>query len=318
MSYATGGLIEATDYNNLIGSNTSATTSQFNAIWAWGSNSIGYGQTAISSVSAQSTVTAAQWASLVNSINIANTHVTGSSSGLTANTAGQLIGVSAGIQVKIDGLYSNRLTFASNSAVVAGTGLAYTAWTSASTTSTLTRSFGIRATFANGADAARFFFNNGGRLKFNISATSGSSSRSLGALAVVNNLGGVALFGANTNGGRTGSSGTLGTNDTARGYYTSAFNANSTIVAVTSTTSNYTSDTGNIVVKPGGSQGSYNGNGNTIDFWATISSTSGANAGGLSFDDDLSLTPTLSIDTSYPETASGMANTWGAVTFTLL
>lgn len=315
MSYATGGLIEATDYNNLIGANVTANTAQFNSIWAWGANSIGYGQTPISSVSALSTVTAAQWASLVNSINSANTHVNGSSSGLTANTAGQLIGVSAGIQVKINGLYTDRMLFASNSAVVAGSGLAYAAWTSTSTSSTLTRGFGARATFNNGADAARFFFNSGGRLKFNISATSTGSTRSTATAALVGYLGGVALFAANTNSGRTGTGGTLGTNNTALGYYTSPFNANTTVVSVTSTTASYTSDTATISVKPGTSQGSFNGNGSTIDFWAILNSTQGA--GALSFNDDLNVTVTVSIDVSYPE-VTNLSNTWGAVVISQL
>lgn len=315
MSYATGGLIEATDYNNFIGANITANTAQFNSIWAWGANSIGYGQTPISSVSALSTVTAAQWASLVNSINSANTHVNGSSSGLTANTAGQLIGVSGGIQSKINGLFSDRLLFASNSAVVAGSGLAYPAWTNSSTSATLTRAFGARATFNNGADAARFFFNSGGRLKFNISATSTGSNRSTAVAALVGFLGGVALFRANANSGRTGSSGTLSTNNTALGYYTSTFNANTTIVSVTSTTASYTSDTATISVKPGGSQGSFNGNGSTIDFFAVLNSTQGA--GAVSVNDDINVTITVSIDVSYPETTN-LSNTWGAVVISQL
>jgi hypothetical protein len=317
MSYAQGGLIEATDYNNFLGTNTSTNTSTLHAVWAWGANSRGYGQTPISNVAVSSTVTATQWATLINTINSANTHVNGSSSGLTANTAGQIIGFSGGLASKINGLNSDRLLFASNSAVVAGTGLAYAAWTSTTTSSTLTRSFGARATFSNGADAARFFFNAGGRLKFNISATSSGSTRSTAAAAVVGYLGGVALFAANTNAGRTGAGGTLGTNDTALGYYTSTFNANTTVVSVTSTTASYTSDTGSIAVRPGGSQGSFNANGDNIEFWATINSTSGANAGSLSFDDTLNVTVTVSIDVSYPEVVN-ISNTWGAVTITQL
>lgn len=316
MSYAQGGLIEATDYNNFLGTNTSTNTSTLHAVWAWGANSRGYGQSAISNVSVSSTVTATQWATLINTINSANTHINGTGSGLTANTAGQIIGFSGGLASKINGLNSDRMLFASNSAVVAGTGLAYAAWTSGSTSATLTRSFGARATFTGGADRARFFFNAGGRLKFNISATSSGSTRSTAAAAVVGYLGGVALFAANTNAGRTGAGGTLNTNDTARGYYTSTFNANTTVVSVTSTTASYTSDTGSIAVRPGGSQGSFNGNGDTIDFWTTLNSTSGGNAGG-SFDDSLSVTITVSIDVSYPE-VTNISNTWGAVTISQL
>ena len=317
MTYAQGGLIQATDYNTLAGSNTSITGTDVNSVWAWGANSRGYGQTAVASVSASSTVTATQWASLVNTLNSANTHINNTGSGLTANTAGQLIGFSGGLQTKINGINSDRLLFASNAAATVNVSslAAYAAWTSTTTSATLTRAFGLKATFSNGADAARFFFNAGGRMKFNISATADAVARSVAAKAVVDNLGGVALFGANTNAGRTGSGGTLGTNNTALGYYTAPFNANTTIVSTTSTTASYTSDTGTIAVRPNGSQGSFNGNGDSIDFWATINSTQGT--GALSFNDSLNLTVTVTLDISWPETTN-LSNTWGAVVVTRL
>ena len=315
MSYAQGGLIEATDYNNILGTNTSTNTSTVHAVWAWGANSRGWGQTALSNVSVSSTVTATQWASLVNTINSANTHINGTGSGLTANTAGQIIGFSGGLQSKVNGLNTDRMTFASNSATITNHNAltAYAAWTSATTTSTLTRSFGANVAF-NGADAARFFFNAGGRLKFNISATAGASARSTAALNMVNYLGGIALFAANTNGSRTGTGGTLGTNLTGLGYYSLTI-ANTTAISVTGVTASYTTDTGSLDVRTNGTRGSFNDNGDIVSFWATINSTSGANAGGLSFNDDLSLTPTVTVDVSYPE-VTNLGNTWGAVTVT--
>lgn len=313
MTYAQGSLIEATDYNNLLGTNTSINSATLHAVWAWGANSRGYGQTPISNVSVSSTVTATQWATLINTINSANTHVNGTGSGLTANTAGQLIGFSAGLPVKINGLNSDRMLFASNSAVIANHNslTAYAAWTSASTSATITRSFGANVAFES-PDKARFFFNAGGRLKFNITATADAVARSVAAKAVIDNMGGIAVFGANTNGGRTGTGGTLGTNATAVGYYNLTI-ANVTVVSVTSTTASYTTDTGTITVRTNGTRGSFNDNGDIISFWATINSTQGA--GALSFDDSLSVTPTVTVDVSYPE-VTNLANTWGAVTVT--
>lgn len=313
MTYAQGSLIEATDYNNLLGTNTSINSATLHAVWAWGANSRGYGQTPISNVSVSSTVTATQWATLINTINSANTHINGTGSGLTANTAGQLIGFSAGLPVKINGLNSDRMLFASNSAVIANHNslTAYAAWTSASTSATITRSFGANVAFES-PDKARFFFNAGGRLKFNITATADAVARSVAAKAVIDNMGGIAVFGANTNGGRTGTGGTLGTNATAVGYYNLTI-ANVTVVSVTSTTASYTTDTGTITVRTNGTRGSFNDNGDIISFWATINSTQGA--GALSFDDSLSVTPTVTVDVSYPE-VTNLANTWGAVTVT--
>lgn len=315
MAYSQGGLIEATDYNNLAGTSPGSTANRLNTIWAIGSGSAGYGQTAVSSVSATSVVTATQWASLINTLNSTLTHQAGSGSGISAPTAGTTINYLSTLSSSITTAYTNRLNFNSNSAVTSGSALAYAAWTSGSTVSTLTRSFGARATFAS-ADQARYFFNAGGRLKFNITGTSDAVARSTAALALLNNMGGVALFAANTNGGRTGTGGTLGTNDTTKGYYTST-SANVDIISVTSTTGAYTTDTGTIAVKTNGTQGSNNDNGTTVDFWVTINSTSGANAGSLSFDDGLSLTPTVSIDISYPETTN-LTNSWGTVTISQL
>lgn len=314
MAYAQGDLIEASDYNNIIGANTSVNTNTLHAVWAWGANSRGYGQTPISNVSVAGTVTATQWATLVNTINSANLHIRNTSSGLTANTAGQLIGHSGGLPVAITRLNQDRMLFATNSAVIANhnTLTAYGAWSVASTTTTQTRAFGATVTFAS-PDRARFFFNAGGRLKFNVSAVNnvGAASRSAAVVDLFNFLGGVALFAANTNSGRTGTGGTLGTNNTALGYY-NALTANTTIVAVTSTTTNYTTDTASITYTTNGTQGQFNDNGTILSFYAVINSTSGGNSGG-SFDDSINVTPTVTVDVSYPE-VTNISNTWGAVT----
>lgn len=317
MAYTQGGLIEATDYNNLIGTNTSVSGTTLNGVWAWGGNSRGYGQSPLSSVSVSSTVTATQWATLINTLNSANTHINGTDSGLTANTAGQLIGFSGALQTKVNGANSDRLLFASNSATVvnSGTLTAYTAWTSTTTSATLTRSFGAQVAFAS-PDQARFFFNAGGRLKFNISGTGTGSTRSTAAQNMCGYLGGILLFGANTSGGRAGTGGTVTTNLTNVGYY-GLTTANVNFVGVTSVTTSYTTDTGTIAVRTNGPVGSFKDNGTQLQFWATINSTSGANAGGLSFNDTLSLTVTVTVDVSYPETTN-LSNTWGAVTVTRL
>jgi hypothetical protein len=315
MSYAQGNLIEATDYNEILGVNTSTNTSTIHAVWAWGNGSRGYGQTPISNVAVSSTVTATQWATLVNNINSANLHIRNTSSGLTANTAGQLIGHSGGLPVSITRLNQDRLLFATNSAVIANQSslTAYSAWVVASTSATLTRSFGANVAFES-PDRARFFFNAGGRLKFNCSAVNnvGANSRSAAVVSLFNFAGGIATFGANTNGGRTGTGGTLNSNDTAKGYYEATI-ANIQLVSVTSTTSSYTSDSVTITYRTNGTQGQHNDNGTILSFWINISSSQGT--GALSLDDGINVTPTVTVDVSYPENVN-LANTWGAVTVT--
>jgi hypothetical protein len=264
-------------------------------------------------------ITATQWATLINTLNSTLTHQSGSGSGITAVTSGQRIDYLSTLQGNINSAYTNRVNANANAAVVAGASLTYAAWTVSATQGTdpgtATRAFGARATFAS-ADQARYFFNAGGRLKFNITATSSGTSRSTAAQNMVGYLGGVATFRTGTNGGRTGTAGTVVTNDTAKGYYNLS-TANTTVVSITGVTTNYTSDTGTIAVRTNGAQGANGDTGTQVDFWATISSTTGANAGALSFDDSLSLTPTVSIDVSYPSTTN-LSNTWGAVTITQL
>lgn len=324
MSYSQGGKIDAADYNTFLnGSN------QLNTVWSTGTGDAGYGQTALSTVSQGGVVTATQWASLINTLNSARTHQSGSGSGISAVTAGAKIDYIATLGSSISSAYTNRLLFNSNSAVTAGSPLS-TAWTATvanpggnppaggSAQTTLTRAFGTRAAFAS-ADQARYFFNAGGRLKLNLSATQNASTtgRTNEIISLTGFLGGVGLFAARTNAGRTGTGGTLGTNDTAKGYYTSTYNANVTLVSVTSTTTNYTSDTGSIAVNCNGTQGANGDNGINVDFWVTLSSTSGSDNTTYSFDDSFGVNVVRTIDVSYPETTN-LSNSWGTVTITSL
>jgi hypothetical protein len=262
-----------------------------------------------------SLVTATQWATLVNTVNSANLHIRNTSSGLTANTAGQVIGHSGGLPTAITLLNQDRLLFATNSAVVANQSslTAYPAWIVADTSATVTRSFGANVAFAS-PDAARFFFNAGGRLKFNCSAVNnvGAGSRSAAVVDLFNFAGGIATFGANTNGGRTGTGGTLNSNDTAKGYYEATI-ANIQLVSITSTTSLYTSDTVTITYRTNGTQGQHNDNGTILSFWINISSAQGS--GSPSVNDNINITPTVTVDVSAPETTN-LTNTWGTVTVT--
>jgi hypothetical protein len=65
MTYTSGGLIQATDYNGFVSSTAGANV---NDVWSTGSGASGWGQPALSTVSATNTITATQWASLVNTL----------------------------------------------------------------------------------------------------------------------------------------------------------------------------------------------------------------------------------------------------------
>ena len=313
MAYSQGGLIAATDYNNFInGSN------QLNTVWSTGTGNAGYGQTALSAVSTSGTITATQWATLINTLNSALTHQAGSGSGISATTAGSTINYLSTLATNINTSYTNRALAATVGSTTAGTNLA-TAWVSGTTGTTLSGTWGARCAFAS-ADAARYFFNAGGKLKFNFSASgSNGSGRSNEVVALAGFMGGVLTFAGASNGGRAGTGGTLNTNDTTKGYWTTTKATNTTLVAVTSTTASYTSDTGSIYVNLNGTAGSYGDNGYNIDFYGTLSSTSGSNGpgGAYTFDDSLSVTINRSIDITYPE-STNLTNTWGTPTISAL
>ena len=65
MTYSAGQLIEATDYNGFVSTTAGA---NINNVWSTGSTDSGWGQSALTTVSAAGSITATQWASLVNTI----------------------------------------------------------------------------------------------------------------------------------------------------------------------------------------------------------------------------------------------------------
>lgn len=158
MTYSVGGLIQATDYNGFVSTNAGANV---NDIWSTGSSDKGYGETAVSTISAAATVTATQWATLNNRISSMASH-TGSTITARSNpVAGDTIAILAALNTDLTTITTNRLNAVAN-------GTQYVTWTgtsyqSANWTSSLT--FTHTVTFAS-ANAARYFFNAGGRIKW--------------------------------------------------------------------------------------------------------------------------------------------------------
>ena len=166
MAYSVGGLIQATDYNGFVSTTVGANV---NATWSTGTTSAGYGQSALATVSAGGTVTAAQWASLVNTIAAMANHQGTTITARTAPTAGTLISVLSAVNTDITNCYNNRGN-------AAASGTQYTAWTGTNSKTTATSGASWSITFTNtvtftSANAARYFFNAGGRIKLDVSKT---------------------------------------------------------------------------------------------------------------------------------------------------
>lgn len=166
MTYSAGGLIQATDYNGFASTTSGANV---NTIWSTGSGDAGWGQSALSTVSASGTVTATNWASLVNTISSMGSHTGTTITARTAPVSGNLISILAALNTDLTNITNNRRNAVAN-------GSQYTAWTGTNSktaaTSGATWSFTITntVTFASAA-AARYFFNAGGRIKLDFSKT---------------------------------------------------------------------------------------------------------------------------------------------------
>lgn len=162
MTYSTGGLIQATDYNGFVSTTSGA---NINATWSTGATNSGWGQTALATVSAGGTVTAAQWASLVNTLASMGSQTGTTLTSRTAPTAGQTITALAAVNTDITNCYTNR-----GNATASGTAYGTFSGTTSKTTATgsgqttWTITFTHTVTFPT-ADQARYFFNAGGIVK---------------------------------------------------------------------------------------------------------------------------------------------------------
>lgn len=162
MTYSSGGLIQATDYNGFVSTNSGA---NINDIWGTGSGDKGWGQTAIGTVSAGGTVTATQWASLVNNLASMGSQTGTTLTSRTAPVAGNTINILSNLNTDITSCTTNRGNAAQSGTVIesfSGTTSKTTATGSGQSAWTIT--FTHTITFGS-ADRARFFFNAGGLVK---------------------------------------------------------------------------------------------------------------------------------------------------------
>lgn len=166
MTYSTGQLIQATDYNGFASTNVGANV---NIVWSTGSTSSGYGQTALATVSTAGTITATQWASLVNTIASMANHQGTAFTSRTAPVTGNTVSILANVATDLTNCYNNR-----GNATASGS--QYTGWTGTNSKTTATSGASWSITFTNtvtfaDANSARYFFNAGGRIKLDVSKT---------------------------------------------------------------------------------------------------------------------------------------------------
>ena len=294
MSYASGGLIQATDFNGIANGTTGA-----NVAWVWGVGygSVGYGQgtTALASLSSSTQVTAAQWSGMLSALNGALGHQSGSGAqlGPLNYTTGQTITY-----------FSNVLTAATtintNAALYTAQGTTQTGSTFSPNPSVASGSaynnadMAVRTvTFNSGANAARYFFNAGGQINFvTISTTNGGTGGTSQSTDVVSILNAIGTYQMKNTQYRTlaTSLATVQGNDTGSGSYTADY-------------ANLRAQTNAVNSAAAGDYGS------VITFRVGLNTTAHS-----AFNAGFNVTYNHRVDVIFPETTYLTTNSWGTVT----
>ena len=216
MTYQQYELIQASDYNTLVGT--------LNNVWGSGSGNSGYGQTNLGTVSAGQFVGSTEWSALINKISSIASHQNTSITTVTAPNAGDPVKFVAEVQTNLTAITNGRLNASAQATSITTSKSTTTTWSDTAT-------FTTTVTFASAA-AARYFFNAGGQLAITCSHGSASSSGidkifydlcvAFGTLTLSSGtatIGGTSFTGTT----KTGGSGALGTAysiSTGTGYYT--------------------------------------------------------------------------------------------------
>jgi len=161
MTYSSGNTILDDDYNGF--------KDTVNGTLGTGSTTQGYGQSTVAAVSAGSTITATQWASLLDPITTMASHQGTSITAITNPSAGDTISAFAALTANVTAVTGdNRFNAAASGSDASVSSVTTATWTASAV---LTKTF----TFSSAAQL-RYFFNAGGMLRFSWSRTGGTSN----------------------------------------------------------------------------------------------------------------------------------------------
>jgi hypothetical protein len=177
MAYSSGSVILDDDYNifatgNAAGSGDNG-VANINTVWGAGTGDKGYGQgTTISPVSAGSTITATQWATLLTRMSTIASHQGTTITAISNPNAGDTVEAYAALSGNITSIFNSRLDAAANGSDITANG-----------TTTTSSTWDVRATTSKtvtfgSADELRYFFNAGGMIRMSFSLTGGSDTKS--------------------------------------------------------------------------------------------------------------------------------------------
>jgi hypothetical protein len=310
MTYAQYGLISATDFNNFVGATNSTTANTLNAVLGVGSGNSGYGQPTVANVAQYATVSATDWAALINKMtSMANQQGT-SITALTAPTSGDRINYLSALSTNLSSIYTRRNFAAAQGSSTPTATTNATAWSSAVT-------FTHTVSFAS-ADAVRYFFNAGGQIAITLEHPTGTGINSMfnsmataaGTIVISSpSSGSVTIAGTSYSGvSKIGGSGTASTVNSNVGYY-ALTTSNQEIFkqAASSAPTGYTSSYISVNVRTNGTQG-VNGDKGTV---LTITTLWDEVPNGLLVSSGTKTTVTV----RYPS-ISYLSNSWGTVSVT--
>jgi hypothetical protein len=237
---------------------------------------------------------------MVARLNSILAHESGTTSGITAPSAGNVIAVLSNLSTNITTAFDNRLLFNSIRGTTTAGSNFDTAWNATSATRTLT------VTFAS-ADQARYFFNAGGRLSLVLTPVDfAANAKETNWNTLVNAVGTIHLDAYSST--RTGTGETVTTNGLANGYWELG-TSDITLLRLTEDTSPYTANYIDIFARVAGTAGSNGGKGTQVIF--TVTYVDGT--GDTGFNRDVSATFRHRIDIVRPETTN-LTDVWGTIT----
>lgn len=252
MSYEAGNTISNSDYNGLLNNTASGTPNAgiaargINYIAGTGAGEYGLGQTELTAVGTSDTITAAQWNSLFTFMNNIQNHTNITElTSTTAVSAGDTIAIKAALETDLNAL----------AAAVAGGSTSATALTTSSALQTVTTASEgwdstavqeVSVTF-NSANAMRWFFNGGGKVRITVGTSQASTNdKDTAFIDLGTAIGNLDIGSLSST--RSGTGETLTTDGLALGFrdLTTSYQ---TILKLTSDNSNYTSNTVEIHAK---------------------------------------------------------------------
>jgi hypothetical protein len=236
MAYTAGDNILDDEYNAFVSSASSPYG--YNHFAGTGSGAYGLGQTAISTVSAGDTITAAQWNSLFTAMtNIAN-HTNDTLSSTAAVSTGDTIAIKAALTTDLATLAASVAAGCPNATALTTSSALQTATTASEGWDTSATQV-VSVTFAD-ADTMRHFFNAGGKVRVTVGTTQGSTNpKDQSYIDLGTALGNIDIGAQSST--RSGSGESLTTDGLANGFHDIG-TGETTIIKLTSDNANYTSN----------------------------------------------------------------------------